>query len=554
MKHYALGIDFGSLSGRALLLDADTGEECATAVCEYAHGVMSESLPDGTKLAIGWALQHPQDYLEVLHRAIPEVNCRAGIQPEQIVGVGVDFTASTVLPVTDDGTPLCCLPQFSAEQHAYVKMWKHHAAQPYADRINAVAAAYDPSMLSLFGGRVSAEWLLPKALETLEQAPAVYHAMTHFVEAADWIVWRLCGRLVRNACLSGYKALWSKQTGYPDEAFFARLNPEFRRFIPEKLSGPVHACGDCAGRITAEAAAWTGLAVGTPVSVAGADAHSAVPGCGIAEPGHLLIVLGTSACHLLMDTVAREVPGICGVVEDGMLPGYYGYEAGQSCLGDHFEWFQRTCMPRSVTEEAERQGLSPLALLSQKAAALRPGESGLLALDFWNGNRSILDNGDVSGLLVGMTLNTKPEEIYRALVEATGFGTRVIVEQLRRYGVPLKSISLCGGIPHKNPFLVQVYSDILGMPLTVVPTEQAGARGSAIYGAAAAGLFTPAEGARRLGSHDAAAVVRPRPEYTAVYEVLYREYRRLYDYFGTGENDVMMTLKHQKNAFSPLLS
>ncbi len=554
MKRYALGIDFGSLSGRALLLDPDTGEELATAVCEYAHGVMSESLPDGTVLAGGWALQHPQDYLDVLRQAIPEVIRTAGILPGQIVGVGVDFTASTVLPVADDGTPLCFSPSFAAEPHAYVKMWKHHATQPYADRINAVAAAYDPGMLSLFGGRVSAEWLLPKALETLEQAPAVYHTMAHFVEAADWIVWRLCGKLVRNACLSGYKSLWSKRTGYPDEAFFERLNPEFRHFVAEKLSGPVYPCGTRAGRITAEAAALTGLAVGTPVSVAGADAHSAVPGCGIAEPGHLLIVLGTSACHLLMDTVAREVPGICGVVEDGMLPGYYGYEAGQSCLGDHFEWLQRTCMPRETVEEAEQKGMSPLALLSQKAAALRPGESGLLALDFWNGNRSILDNGDVSGLLVGMTLNTKPEEIYRALVEATGFGTRVIVEQFRKYGVPLEKISLCGGIPHKNPFLVQVYADILGMPLTVVPTRQAGARGSAVYGAAAAGLFTPIEGARRLGSLDAATTVQPRPEHTAVYEVLYREYRRLYEHFGTGENTVMATLKSQKNAFSPLLS
>ena len=543
MKQYALGIDFGSLSGRAVLLDLETGEETATSVCEYSHAVMSEQLPDGTPLSDNWALQHPKDYLDVLKYAIPEVIKQARIAPEQIVGVGVDFTASTVLPVTADGTPLCLLTEFEHEPHAYVKMWKHHAAQPYADRLNEIAAQYDPSMLALFGDRVSSEWLIPKVMETLDQAPAVYDTMAHFVEAADWIVWKLCGKLVRNACLSGYKSLWNKRRGYPSEEFFAQLDPRLKRFVSEKLSGPVLASGTCAGTVTEEASKLTGLAVGTPVSVAGADAHSAVPGCGIAEAGHMLIVVGTSACHMLMDTDEKAVPGICGVVEDGMLAGYIGYEAGQSCLGDHFEWFQKTCMPSEVLKEAEAAGVSPLAFMTEKAAKLRPGESGLLALDFWNGNRSVLDNGDLSGLLLGMTLETNPEEIYRALIEATGFGTRVIVERFREYGVPLNKISLCGGIPHKNPLLVQIYADILKMPLSVVPTLQAGARGSAIYGAVASGMISLEEAVRKLGSTGGDMVVYPREDCSEVYEVLYREYRRLYDYFGAGENPVMMTLK-----------
>ncbi len=547
MTRYSIGIDFGSLSGRAVLLNLSTGEETATAVCEYKHAVMSERLPDGTALGDNWALQHPQDYLDVLSTVVPEVVKKAGISAEQVVGVGVDFTASTVLPVTDDGTPLCFLPEFEHEPHAYVKMWKHHAAQPYADKLNDIADAYDPTMLSLFGDRVSSEWLIPKVMETLDNAPAVYETMTHLVEAADWIVWKLSGVLVRNTCLSGYKALWNKRSGYPSEEFFARLDPRLTHFIEEKLSGPVLPAGTCAGYITEEAAAITGLVAGTPVSVAGADAHSAVPGCGIAEEGHMLVVVGTSACHLLMNKKEQTVPGICGVVEDGMLPGFVGYEAGQSCLGDHFEWFQKACMPTAVSEEAAARGLSPLALMSEKAEKLKPGESGLLALDFWNGNRSILDNGDLSGLLLGMTLDTKPEEIYRALVEATGFGTRVIVERFRESGIPLEKISLCGGIPHKNPFLVQAYADILGLPLSVVPTLQAGARGSAIFGAVAAGVMSLEVAVRTLGSVGSDATVYPNMENHAVYSKLYAEYRRLYDYFGACENPVMLNLKKLKN-------
>ncbi len=542
MKRYSLGLDFGSLSGRAVLLDLETGEETADAVVDYAHAVMSETLPDGTPLGEAWALQHPNDYLDVLRRAIREVMATANIRPEQIVGVGLDCTASTVLPVYTDGTPLCMTDRFCGEKHAYVKMWKHHAAQPFADKLNKIARAYDPAMLSLFGDKVSGEWLIPKIMETLDGAPAVYEEAAYFVEAADWLVWQLCGVLVRDACLSGYKALWNKRSGYPSEEFFARLDPRLRHFVSEKLAGDVLPCGTMAGCVTAEGAALTGLAVGTPVSVAGADAHSAVPACGVADEGHLLIILGTSACHMLVSREEKAVPGICGIVEDGMLPDMIGYEAGQSCLGDHFEWFQKTCMSADVVTESKERGISPLALLSEKAAALRVGESGLLALDFWNGNRSVLDRGDLSGLLLGMTLNTKPEEIYRALVEATGFGTRIIVERFREYGVPVEKISVCGGIPHKNPFLLQVYADLLGMPIHVVPTRQAGARGSAIFGAVAAGVYTLDEAIARLASRGG-NIVYPNAENKSAYDALYAEYKTLYYYFGDGGNDVMARLK-----------
>ncbi len=546
MKKYSIGLDFGSLSGRAVLLDLQTGEEVAASVCEYAHAVMTESLPNGTKLGENWALQHPLDYIDVLKTTIPAVMKQAAITAEQVVGVGVDFTASTVFPVAGDGTPLCLLPAFENEPHAYVKLWKHHAAQPYADRLNAVAAEFDSQMLSLFGERVSSEWLIPKVMETLDKAPLVYETMAHYIEAADWIVWKLSGNLVRNACLAGFKSLWNKRRGFPPEAFFERLDPRMKHFITDKLSGPVLPSGTKAGVLTEEAAALTGLLVGTPVSVAGADAHSAIPGCGVSEAGHMLMVLGTSACHLMMDTEEKPVSGICGIVEDGMLPGFISYEAGQSCFGDIFEWFQKSCMPESVTKEAAERGVSPMALLSEKAAALSAGQSGLLALDFWNGNRSVLDNGDLSGMLLGMTLETKPEEIYRALVESLAFGTRVIIERFGECGVAINKLSACGGIPHKNPFLMQVMADVLGMPIHVVPTLQAGARGSAIYGAAAAGTVELGEAVKRLGSVGTDAVVLPNKQEKAVYDALYAEYRKLYFYFGSGENPVMMTLKKYK--------
>lgn len=545
MKQYSIGLDFGSLSGRAVLLDLETAQEVATSVLDYAHGIMSDTLPDGTKLGPNWALQHPLDYLDVLRVTIPDVLQKAKVKPQQVVGIGVDFTASTVFPVTANGTPLCLLPEFEHEPNAYVKLWKHHAAQPYADKLNQIAAE-DPTILALFGGRVSSEWLLPKAMETLDLAPQVYETMAHYVEGADWIVWQLSGKLVRNACLAGYKSLWNKRRGFPPKSFFEKLDPRMKEFIAEKLSGPVLPSGVCAGTLTEEAAALTGLAVDTPVSVAGADAHSAIPGCGIAETGHMLIVMGTSACHLLMGDKERAVPGICGVVEDGMLPGFISYEAGQSCFGDIFEWFQKFCMPTAVSEEAAQKGVSPLTLLTQKAAALKPGESGLLALDFWNGNRSVLDNGDLSGMLLGLTLDTKPEEIYRALVEALAFGTRVIVERFGEEGIAIDKISVCGGIPHKNPFLIQVFADVLGLPLSIVPTLQAGARGSAIYGAVAGGAVSLEEGVRRLGSAGADAVIQPQAEYKARYDALYEEYRKLYFYFGAGENPVMMKLKEMK--------
>jgi L-ribulokinase len=487
MKKYSIGVDFGTLSGRALLVDAATGEEIAECTLDYPHGVMDEQLPDGTPLGTDWALQHPADYLAVFEHTVPGVLKKSGVGPEQVIGLGVDFTACTVLPVTADGTPLCLLDEFKSEPNAYIKLWKHHSAQKYANALNAAAEKMDQDWLKRYGGKISSEWLIPKIWQTLAEAPRVYEAADYFIEAADWVIWQLTGRQTRNACTAGYKGLWHKREGYPSGGFFKALDPRLENLVEDKLNCPVSPLGEKAGEISNSAATLTGLLPGTAVAVANVDAHVTVPAVKIDGPGKMLAIMGTSTCHMMVGTAEREVPGMCGVVEDGILPGFFGYEAGQSCVGDHFAWFTENCCPASYLEEAGSRGIDIHQLLTEKAAKLRPGESGLVALDWWNGNRSVLVDADLTGVMVGMTLSTKPEEMYRALIEATAYGTRMIVETFRKNGVPIEEFYASGGISQKNPMAMQIYADVLKMPIRIGGSSQGPALGSAIFGAVAAG-------------------------------------------------------------------
>ncbi|MCI8602219.1 MAG: ribulokinase [Oscillospiraceae bacterium] len=547
MAQYAIGVDFGTLSGRAVLVETATGEELASAVYDYPHGVMDQCLPDGTALPPEWALQHPSDYFGVLSETIPAVLEKAGVSAGEVVGVGIDFTACTVLPVKSDGTPLCFLPQYQHNPHAYVKLWKHHAAQDKADRLNAAAAERGEKWLARYGGKVSSEWLFPKLWQILNEAPALYADMDYFIEAADWVVWQLTGTLTRSSCTAGYKALWSKQDGYPDSSFFKALDPRLERVVEEKLFGPVLPLGAKAGEITALSASLTGLLPGTAVAVANVDAHVCVPAVKISGPGKMLAIMGTSTCHMLLSEKETPVPGICGAVLDGILPNFCGYEAGQSCVGDHFAWLIDRLLPADYRAEAERRGLNPHQLLREKAERLAPGESGLLALDWWNGNRSVLADVSLSGLLLGVTLATKAEEIYRALIEATAYGTRKIIENFRQSGVAVEEFYAAGGIPQKDPMAMQIYADVINMPVRIAGSAQGPALGAAIFGAAAAGR----EGGGYGSVSEAAAamgklkdtVYLPDKDHAAVYDILYTEYDRLHDYFGRGGNDVMKRLK-----------
>src|SRR3990172_8683688 len=380
-RKYAIGVDFGTESGRAVLVDAANGKELATAVYKYSHGVIDETLPvddKSVRLEPDWALQDPEDYLNTFKRTIRAVLRQSGIDPVDVIGLGIDFTACTMLPTLADGTPLCVLPEYRRNPHAWVKLWKHHAAQPEADKINATARQMGEAWLDRYGGKISSEWFFSKTLQILDEAPEVYAAADRLLEAADWVIWQLTGEEKRNSSTAGYKAIWSKREGFPPKEYFAALDPRLENVIDEKMSHVIYPIGERAGGLTEQAAGWTGLRPGTAVAVANVDAHVAVPAVTVTEPGRMVMIMGTSICHMVLSGEEHLVPGICGYVEDGIIPGMFGYEAGQSCVGDHFAWFVENCVPAAYERQARERGLDLHQLLEEKAANLKPGESGLL--------------------------------------------------------------------------------------------------------------------------------------------------------------------------------
>ncbi|AMO60381.1 ribulokinase [Mycolicibacterium phlei] len=540
-EKYTVGIDFGTLSGRALVVRVSDGREIASAEHAYRHGVVTDTLPGGAvTLPAQWALQVPSDYIDVLRTAVPEAVARAGIDPADVVGVGTDFTACTMVPVRADGTPLCELDGFADRPHAYAKLWRHHSPQPQADRINAVAAARGESWLPRYGGLISSEWEFAKGLEIFDEDPLVYAAMDRFVEGADWIVWQLTGTYLRNACSAGYKGI--RQDGrYPSREFLAEVRPGFENFVTDKLDQPIGRLGQRAGGLSAQAAAWTGLPEGIAVAVGNVDAHVTVAAADALDAGKLVAIMGTSTCHVMNSDVLRHVPGMCGVVRDGISDGSWGYEAGQSGVGDIFAWFVDNCVPESYQVEARRRGISLHEHLTELAGQQRVGQHGLVALDWHSGNRSVLVDHELSGVMIGQTLATTCVDMYRALLEATAFGTRMIVETFVDSGVPVNELVVAGGLL-KNRLLMQIYADVVGLPLSVVPSAQAPALGSAIHAAAAAGVYpdVPAAAAR-MGRriHNA---YTPIPENAAAYDRLYREYVAAYEWFGRG-NEMMRRLR-----------
>lgn len=547
---YTIGIDFGTESARAVLVDVADGRELATEVYVYRNGVIDEHLPppdEDVALEPDWALQDPRDYLDTFRVAVPALLRRSGVDPAAVIGVGIDFTACTMLPTTADGTPLCFLDEYRREPHAWVKLWKHHAAQPEADRVNAVARERGEPWLARYGGKISSEWFFPKTLQILDEAPAIYAAADRLIEAADWVVWQLTGVETRNNCTAGYKAIWSKRDGFPSDDYFAALDPRLRHVVDEKMLRRISFIGERAGGLSEAAAAWTGLRPGTPVAVANVDAHVSVPAATVTEPGTMVMIMGTSICHMVLGREPAIVEGMCGVVEDGIIPGYQGFEAGQSAVGDIFAWFVEHGVPPRYHEAARDRGVDVHAVLEAEAARLRPGESGLLALDWWNGNRSILVDVELSGLLVGATLATEAPEIYRALIEETAFGTRLIIDTFERSGVAVNDIVTCGGLPDRNRLLMQIYADVTGRPLRIAASSQTPALGSAMFAAVAAGpkdggYATIEEASRRMARLRDVVYV-PNAADRSVYDALYAEYVRLHDLFGRGAEPVMKTLR-----------
>ncbi len=557
-EQLVVGVDFGTLSARAVVVRASDGAELGTGLGEYAHGSIERKLPSGSGgtaplLPADWALQDPADWRAAIGTAVRAALRDAGADPAAVTGIGTDFTACTVLPVLRDGTPLCEVPELRGRPHAWPKLWKHHAAQPQADRINELAQLRGEPWLARYGGRISSEWEFAKALQLLEEDPDTYRRTERWIEAADWIIWQLCGTETRNACTAGYKGIY--QDGhYPSEAYLKALNPEFGDFAQTRLAGPPLApLGSRAGTLTAAGAELTGLPPGIAVAVGNVDAHVTAPATRATAPGQLVAIMGTSTCHVVNADYLADVPGICGVVDGGIIAGRFGYEAGQSAVGDIFAWWTGLGVPDSYLADAAERGQDLHQYLSDRCAGRPVGAHGLLALDWMGGNRSILVDHHLSGVIAGLTLATTPEDVYLALLEATAYGTRVIVETFEAAGVPVTEFIVAGGLK-RNRLLMQIYADVLRRPVSVATSDQAPAVGSAIHAAVAAGLYPDVTAAAAvMGRLEQSAYV-PDPGRADSYDELFAEYRTLHDYFSgrpeLGGNDVLHRLRTRRNAGS----
>jgi L-ribulokinase len=544
---YTVGVDFGTLSGRAVLVRVADGAEIASAEHEYPSGVIDSSL-NGTELAPDWALQDPDDWIAVLQHAVPAVLKQSGIDPGDVVGIATDTTACTILPTRADGTPLCREPEFRERPHAWPKLWRHHAAQGQADRINRLAEERGESWLPRYGGRLSSEWELAKGLQLFEEDRETYAATERWVEFADWITWQLCGVYTRNRCTAGYKGAYQDEH-YPSRDFFAALDPDFADFAESRLEHPIAELGERAGGLTAQAAQWTGLPEGIAVAVGNVDAHVTVPAAQAIAPGTMVAVMGTSTCHVMNGDELAEVPGMCGVVHGGITSGLYGYEAGQSGVGDIFAWWVRTGFPARYAREAESNGESAHEMLTRLARTQRVGQHGLVALDWMSGNRSVLVDHELSGVILGLTLDTRPEDVYRALVEATAFGTRRIIEAFRGSGVPVRELIAAGGLV-KNDFVMQIYADVTGFDIGAIGSDQGPALGSAIHAAVAAGCYPDVAAAAKAMGKLREHAFHPDPERQAAYDQLYAEYVLVHDHFGrraSEDADVLHRLRRIRN-------
>lgn len=538
MSHYALGLDFGTNSVRALIVDVATGEEVGTAVWNYSRGEAGILLDPKDPLL---ARQHPQDYVDgaiaSTRGALQDAHSKKSFSPEDIIGIGVDTTGSTPLPVDSDGTPLAFQSRFAHNPAAMAWLWKDHTGFAEAEEITQAAAVRRPQFLAKCGGTYSSEWLWAKVLHCLRTSPEVYEAAASWVEVADWIPAFLTGtahpsQIKRGICAAGHKAMFNPGwNGYPDKEFLVGIEPGLSK-LRDSLPDQAFTVADTAGLLTEECASSLGLCAGIPVAVGAFDAHLGAVGCGI-TPGVLVKIIGTSTCDMMVSPFDRnipDIPGLCGIVPGSILPGSFGLEAGQSAVGDIFNWYVNSLCPGGPDAGSHEA-------LTQGAEALKPGESGLLALDWHNGNRTVLVDQRLTGLLLGMTLHTSPAEIYRTLIESTAFGARVILERFEEYGVRVERVVNCGGISIKNPLVMQILADVTNRTMEISRSEQTCALGAAMAGAVVAGAskgghadFTSAAQAM-TGIRERRFI--PDPVAVAVYNRLFALYRRLHDIFGT---------------------
>ena len=540
MEKFVLGVDYGTLSARAVLCSTHNGRVIAQAEQTYPHAVMDKCLPDGTPLPFGFQLQHPADYVYALEMSVTRALQQSGIDPAQVVGMALDFTGSTVIPLDKNGVPLCEREDMRSRPHAYVKLWKHRTAQKEADLLTALCQKYQPDMLNEYGGRVGSEALFPKVLQVIEEDPGVFALTDQFVEGGDYMLRVLTGESVRCTSMAALKAFYRKGKGYPD--FLKEAHPAFDHPENTFLRGRMCDPSEIAGYLTPEMACKLGLPAGIPVAGGHYDAHAAMYAVNVRGEGDAMMTLGTSSGLIFCDRRKSFVQGAVTTVWEADLPGTYGYASGQAAFGDMLGWYVNRAVPPQVTQDAQKAGLDVHAFLSREAEKLRPGESGLVALDWWNGARSCLMDGELSGLMLGMTLQTTPAHIYRALLESLAFGMRRMLDSYRDAGFDIRLLCACGGISLKNPFFMQMLSDVTHLPIRTSKPAPAAAVGACMLAATAAGEYKTLWDAMEHMNCLDEGMYHPNADNARLYDRLYAEYLVLHDAFGL-ENNVMKRLR-----------
>lgn len=533
---YSIGIDFGTGSGRAFLINTENGEIEEQYIRNYTHGTIEGEL-GGEKLPQNFALQNANDYMEIIETGIPTIIEKANISVSEIVGIGIDFTSSTVIFVDEQMEPIHSRAGFQDNPHAYVKLWKHHGAQDEADLLFKTALEGKNRWLGYYGFNVSSEWMIPKIMEVNNKAPEVMAVTANIMEAGDWIVNRLTGQNVRSNCGLGFKSFWEAETGFHYD-LFDKVDSDLSDIVRTKVDAPVVSIGDSVGTLCKEMAEKLGLSPDTQVSPFIIDAHASLLGIGSEKDKEMTMVMGTSTCHLMLNKEQHKVPGISGSVKGAIIPDLYAYEAGQTAVGDLFEYVAKQA-PYDYVKAAESRGISIFDLLNEKAAQLYPGESGLIALDWHNGNRSVLSDSNLKGSLFGMTLQTRHEEIYRAYLEATAFGAKMIMQQYQGWQMEVDHVFACGGIPKKNGLLMEIYANILNKKITVIDSEYAPAIGAAILGAICGGAHPDFNSAIEAMKEPVLYQVEPDPQQVRIYKKLFSAYKELHDLHGYKKARIM---------------
>ncbi|MGW5357976.1 ribulokinase [Staphylococcus xylosus] len=533
---YSIGIDFGTGSGRAFLINTENGEIEEQYIRNYTHGTIEGEL-GGEKLPQNFALQNANDYMEIIETGIPTIIEKANISVSEIVGIGIDFTSSTVIFVDEQMEPIHNRAGFQDNPHAYVKLWKHHGAQDEADLLFKTALEGKNRWLGYYGFNVSSEWMIPKIMEVNNKAPEVMAVTANIMEAGDWIVNRLTGQNVRSNCGLGFKSFWEAETGFHYD-LFDKVYSDLSDIVRTKVDAPVVSIGDSVGTLCKEMAEKLGLSPDTQVSPFIIDAHASLLGIGSEKDKEMTMVMGTSTCHLMLNKEQHKVPGISGSVKGAIIPNLYAYEAGQTAVGDLFEYVAKQA-PYDYVKATESRGISIFDLLNEKAAQLYPGESGLIALDWHNGNRSVLSDSNLKGSLFGMTLQTRHEEIYRAYLEATAFGAKMIMQQYQGWQMEVDHVFACGGIPKKNGLLMEIYANILNKKITVIDSEYAPAIGAAILGAICGGAHPDFNSAIEAMKEPVLYQVEPDPQQVRIYKKLFSAYKELHDLHGYKKARIM---------------